>query len=253
MKKNWAMMILGSMLALTAFGCGGSTGQSTTGNTSDGGAGGAGQGGAAGMGGAELGGAAGMGGQGGSANVVVYPSPGDLAEVEHIEASTDYTVTVDGKSSFVYETDNYWMHVDRMSSDKAAFTYFDFDGGPVTVTVEANFAVQSVKIRPNNDGVSFTQKGNTITFTLTEPKQLAVEINDTSRPLFIFAEKPEMPDTTAQHYFKKGVHHIGAKYPIGPGERVHIEGGAVVEGTLMLGGDNIKIGGRGILTAGQWS
>lgn len=264
MRSSISILALGGLLA--ALGCE-KTEQTNVGGTTSVGSGGAGQGGTGqggmgqggtgqggtGQGGTGQGGTTGVGGQGGSASVIVYPSPGDLSAVEHLQASVDYQVSVNGQPSFVYETDNYWEHPARMLPDRAAFTYFDFEGGPVQVEIDVGFEVQSVTLRPRRDGVSFTQVGNKITFTLSEPKLLAVEINDRSRPLFLFAEKPEAPDTTAQHYFAKGVHHLGAKYPIAAGERVYLEGGAVVEGTLTLGGDDIKIGGRGILTAGQWT
>jgi len=186
--------------------------------------------------------------------LVIYPSPGDLSTVEHLKKSSDYAVTVDGLPVFVYETDNYWVHSNGVRpEDKAAFAIFSFGTGTVTVRVTCSFPVASVAIRPSSYGVTFTQSGNTITFQLSQPRKLSVEINDRKRPLFIFADRPEAPDTTAQHYFGPGVHHLGAKYPVAAGERVYLAGGAVVEGTLMLGGDNIQIRGRGILTAGQWS
>jgi len=186
--------------------------------------------------------------------LVVYPSPGDLSSVEHLAESSDYTVTVDGSPVFVYETDNYWVNAGRRPEDKAAFAMFSFAQGTVTVRVSAAFPITSATIRPTSDGVTFTQEGDTIIFELSEPKKLSVEINDRQRPLFIFADRPdENPDTTAQHYFGPGVHHIGIKYPVAAGERVYLAGGAVVEGTLLLDGDDIQIRGRGILTAGELS
>ncbi|MEI6076524.1 MAG: hypothetical protein WCS94_13160 [Verrucomicrobiota bacterium] len=185
--------------------------------------------------------------------VTLYPAPGDLSTVEHLRESTDYTVSVNGRPCFVYESENYWQHDARMAADKLAFAIFDFKGGPATVEVNCKFAVNTVKIRPVNDNVQFTRDGNKITFTVNGPKQLSIEVNDRKRPLFIFASEPEQPDTNAQHYFGPGVHHIGAKYPVKANERVYLAGGAVVEGTFLCEGENIKIGGRGIVSAGQWT
>ena len=185
--------------------------------------------------------------------VTVYPAPGDLSGVQHLSETADYTVTVNGQPCFVYESVNYWQHDARMSSDKLAFAIFDFKGGPATVEVNCKFAVNTATIRPTHDHVEFTRDGNKLVFTVTEPKQLSVEVNDRKRPLFIFASAPDEPDTKAQHYFGPGVHHIGAKYRIKANERVYLAGGAVVEGTFMCEGENIKIRGRGILSAGKWT
>ena len=185
--------------------------------------------------------------------VTIYPAPGDLSTVEHLRESVDYSVAINGHSCFVYESENYWQHDARMAADKLAFAIFDLKGGPATVEVNCKFDVKTVKIRPASDNVQFTRDGNKITFTATGSKQLSIEVNDRKRPLFIFASEPEQPDTNAQHYFGPGVHHIGAKYPVKANERVYLAGGAVVEGTFLCEGENIKISGRGIVSAGQWT
>jgi len=167
--------------------------------------------------------------------------------------SANYTVKVDGNSCFVYETDDYWANSPASRPDTAAFACFSFQNESVTVEVTCNFTADAVLIRPKSDHVSFTKNGNKITFTLTEPKKLCVEVNNRNRPLFIFADEPDTPDTTAHHYFGPGVHYIGARYAVAPNERVYIAGGAVVEGTLQLQGDDIKVRGRGVLCAGQWT
>ncbi len=184
--------------------------------------------------------------------LVIYPSPGDLSSVEHLVESTDYAVTVNGSSVFVYETDNYWVNSGRRPEDKAAFAMFSFAQGTVTVRVTASFPITSVTIRPIGDAVTFTQDADTISFQLSEPKKLSIEINDRQRPLFLFADRPDPnPETDAAHYFGPGVHHIGTKYPVSAGEHVYLAGGAVVEGTLLVDGNDFQIRGRGILTAGD--
>ena len=185
--------------------------------------------------------------------VTVFPAPGDLSSVEHLRESPDYSVTINGRPCFVYESENYWQHEARMAADKAAFAIFDFKGGPATVEVKCKFAVNTATIRPVSDHVQFSRDGNKLVFTVDGPKQLSVEVNDRKRPLFIFASEPDEPEVKAQHYFGPGVHHIGAKYPIKANEHVYVAGGAVVEGTFLCEGDNIKIRGRGIVSAGQWT
>ncbi|MBN1674129.1 MAG: fibronectin type III domain-containing protein [Kiritimatiellae bacterium] len=190
---------------------------------------------------------------GGYSELKIYPSPGNLSSVEHLLQSSRYSVQVDGKSCFVYETDDYWESSRSSRPNSASFVCFSFRNQSVTVKVTCNFTVSSVTIRPKSDKVSFTRSGNTITFTLSEPKPLCVEVNNRERPLFILSDEPDEPDTSAHHYFGPGVHYIGAKYAVAENQRVYIAGGAVVEGTLLLKGHNIKVRGRGILSAGQWA
>ncbi|MBN1670982.1 MAG: hypothetical protein JXR37_08115 [Kiritimatiellae bacterium] len=184
------------------------------------------------------------------AELVVYPAPGDLSSVSHLQESRDYAVQVNQEPCFVYETDNYWDRSGPERPDRVAFTCFSFRNQPVQVQVTCRFPVRTVTIRPKSDGVRFSQRGETITFTLTRPHKLSIEINDRKRPLFLFADEPDVPDTEAQHYFGPGVHEIGARYPVNAKERVYIAGGAVVQGTLKVVGTDIKVHGRGILTGG---
>ena len=188
--------------------------------------------------------------------VTVHPAPGDLSTVEHLTQSADYTVKVNGQTSFVYETDNNCYEVPgKRYQDVVAFTSFDFKNEKVTVEVSCNFTVNSVVIKPKSDNVAFTRTGNKITFELSEPKYLKVQINDGKRPLYIFADSSEVAETNAKYYYGPGVHDVGTRFPIDANSTVYIAGGAVVEGTLLLKGPNIKIRGRGILSSGylEWS
>ena len=188
--------------------------------------------------------------------VTVHPAPGDLSTVEHLTQSADYTVKVNGQTSFVYETDNNCYEVPgKRYQDVVAFTSFDFKNEKVTVEVTCNFTVNSVVIRPKSDNVAFTKTGNIITFELNDPKYLKIQINDGKRPLYIFSDSTEVAETNAKYYYGPGVHDVGTRFPIDANSTVYIAGGAVLEGTLLLKGPNIKIRGRGILSSGylEWS
>lgn len=197
-------------------------------------------------------------------SLVVYPSPGNLSTVEHLKQSNDYTVEVRKtgeiayKSCFVYKTDNYWVDKYFGGAGKpqvsASFTSFAFDGSPVDVKITFSSTAKSVTIRPLNFGINAVRTNNVITFTLQDPKKLSIEINDRTNPLFLFAEKPDVPNTTATYYYGPGVHNIGLQKKINTNESVYIAAGAVVEGSFVMPYDskNISIKGRGILTMGQW-
>ena len=196
--------------------------------------------------------------------LVVYPSPGDLRSVEHLAESKDYTVEIRKvgetafKSSFVYQTDNYWVDTYFGGSPKpqnsASFTSFAFSGTSVEIKITYPGTVGEVTVRPLNFGINPVKNGNSVTFTLSKPTKISVEINDRKNPLFLFAEEPDLPNTAATYYYGPGVHHIGLQKTIRSNESVYIAAGAVVEGSFLLpyNTQNISIKGRGILTMGEW-
>ncbi|WP_159475017.1 glycosyl hydrolase family 28 protein [Dyadobacter sp. 3J3] len=199
-----------------------------------------------------------------SGTLTVYPAPGDLNLVEHLKKSDDYIVEVrkkgetDYQSLFVYKTDNYWIDTYFGGAPKpqasASFTSFAMLETAVEVKVTFKSAAGQVMIRPLNFGINPVVNGNTVTFTLGEPRKLSIEINDRKNPLFLFAEAPDVPNTAATYYYGPGVHNIGLQKSIKSGESVYIAAGAVVEGSFMLpyNTKNISIRGRGILTMGEW-
>lgn len=197
--------------------------------------------------------------------LVVPPSPGDLSSVEHLKQSDDYTVEVKKSGDanyttcFVYKTDNYWVDTYHNSVPKtpnsASFTNVSFSGTAIDVRVTCNFTASNVIIRPLNFGINAVRNGNVITFTLTEPKKISIEVNDRKRPLFLLTDTPDVPNTSATYYYGPGVHHIGLQKEIKSNESVYIAGGAVVEGSFVFPWmtDNVNVRGRGILTMGEWS
>jgi len=189
-----------------------------------------------------------------NAELKTYGSPGDLSKVPNLLESSDYSVKVNGKPSFVYETINDWDgggHPNPIRMEqKAAFTNFDFKDETVKVEVTCNFEVNSVTIRPKNDSVTFTQKGNTISFSLTKSKYLSIEVNDRKRPLFVFADSI-VTAPKADIVYGPGIHVIGSKFPLTDNQSVYIAGGAVVVGSFYSKGTNLKINGRGILNSGN--
>lgn len=196
--------------------------------------------------------------------LIVYPAPGDLTTVEHLTKSSDFTVEVrktgetNYQSIFVYKTDNYWTDTYFGSKPKpqtaASFTSFAFSETSVDVKITYRATANKVTIRPLNYGVNPVQNGNVITFTLSEPKKLSIEVNDRTNPLFLFAEAPDVAPVAATYYYGPGVHHIGLQKPIKSNESVYIAAGAVVEGSFIIpyNTQNVSIRGRGILSMGEW-
>jgi hypothetical protein len=63
--------------------------------------------------------------------------------------------------------------------------------GPVAVVITVDNGVSSAAIRPRAFGITPIISGNTITFTLSEPRKLVVDINGVKDRLFIFADPLE--------------------------------------------------------------
>jgi hypothetical protein len=84
-----------------------------------------------------------------------------------------YRVFVDKEEQFVYD-----------SPIPAAYCSFDVKA-PVTVVIKAARDIKWVDIRPLSAAVKFTFRDSTITFTVSKPQQLSIELNGSIKtPLF---------------------------------------------------------------------
>ncbi len=146
---------------------------------------------------------------------------------------------------------------------ETSFASFDLTA-PTQITVTRPDTVQAVKILPTSRGIVPTVSGKTITFTVTQPGALVLEVNgDWIRSLQLFANPPE---TDAPHegdpnviYYGPGIHEVES-VKVTSGQTVYLAPGAVVYGTDMAGapnkpdapvfllsGSNITVRGRGII------
>ena len=209
----------------------------------------------------------------------VYPAPPGEA------LSPDYRVSVAGQDVPVYvakvapaDAARRWKAMDDKKNsadyyDTAAFASFDMQGA-VTVTVTVSNMVSAAKILPTSAGITPVIQGKSISFTLTAPRSLAIEINgEWVRSLQLFANPPEAdvprPDAPNVIYFGPGVHQV-SHLVVGDNKTVYIAGGAVVRAviapdekykvsgysgqrtyapTFELRGSNIAFRGRGIIDA----
>jgi len=196
--------------------------------------------------------------------VVTYPAP------QGEKASEDYKVDAGGKSVFVYTTP-------VLHGGPASFAYFDFSGS-VAVSIASTRRIGTVRILPASYGIKPTVFENSVSFTLTKPANLTIELNESvERPLHLFANPPEAdrPDPTSKDviYFGPGVHEVATLRPKS-GQTVYLAGGAILRAkippgekptqeknwrgnkvwaTLLetSGGQGVKVRGRGILDMGQ--
>jgi hypothetical protein len=185
------------------------------------------------------------------------------------ERSKDYVVQVEGRDIPVYavkvapaDRDRRWKAMDDKARsaeyfDKAAFAYFDMSG-PVTVTIACPEPIRSAKVLPSSWKIVPAIEGQRLTFSLTEPKPITVEVNGNwVGALHLFANPPEAPaprpDDPNVIYFGPGVHEV-AGVTVGSGKTVYVAAGAVVKGTaegrrpvFTLQGEHIVLRGRGVI------
>lgn len=170
--------------------------------------------------------------------------------------------------------------LDIFTGRSISWTNFSFSGTiRVEVKVLNNMGVgNSVKIIPSRYGVIPNVSGNVISFTLSNPGQFSVEIgeNGYKNGLMIFADPVEtdIPDPTTDGYkvfennsnsninsiassysgiyFEKGIHNIGVYNVPANIKSIYLEQGAWVYGALVMDGNpNVKIFGRGVLSAAK--
>ena len=154
--------------------------------------------------------------------VVIYPAPAGE------KPSEDYTLQADGKPVFVYSAGT-------LHGGPASFATFDFSG-TVRLKVVSNRPVKSAKALPSSFGIQLTVKGNEITFALSRPRNVTIEINDNiDRPLHLFANGPDVdppkPDNPNVVYFGPGVHEVGT-LKLASNQTLYLAGGAIVRPRL---------------------
>jgi len=193
------------------------------------------------------------------------------------ERSKDYTVQVAGRDVPVYavkvapaDRERRWKAMDdKVRSaeyfDKAAFAYFDMPrraaalrARPVAVTVTYGEPITAAKVLPGSLKIVPALEGQRLTFSLTEPKPVTVEVNGNwVGALHLFANPPEAPTPSPDDpnvlYFGPGVHEV-AGVTVGSGKTVYVAAGAVVKGTaegrrpvFTLQGEHIVLRGRGVI------
>ena len=170
----------------------------------------------------------------------------------------------------------YNVKIDMHEVRDAAMTYFDFAGeAEVSVTLNENFTdIYRADIRPLSKNVCPQINGRTLTFRLSEPVNLSVEINgDRFHNLHLFAGKieeyiydEEKAVMMEQHFgdieslpsggtlvFEPGIYYIGEVVSKIPSDTdILIKGGAVIVGGFACENvQNVRIYGRGVIFQGN--
>jgi hypothetical protein len=186
--------------------------------------------------------------------LITYNVPGPMFYSAH---NDDFTVKVrlpGGEWQDLYE---YKVEVDMDTRQTASMVSFDFTGKVEVQVRKNNGTVNSVKIRPLSYEIVPEVFGPVITFTLDQPRNISLEVNDDKlQNLHLFAnavitDKPD-PNDPNVIYFGPGIHQPkdlpGDVFHIPSGKTVFIDGGAVVKAKFMVdSAHDVKIIGHGII------
>ncbi|MDR1783390.1 MAG: endo-polygalacturonase [Dysgonamonadaceae bacterium] len=193
-----------------------------------------------------------------SAQLATYPAP------QGATLNSDFSVKVRIPGKEWQETPTYLINVDEVRDTKhnvenASLAYFDFSS-EVEVAITFNRGtVNSAQIRPLSYKITPKIDGNTLIFSLKEPRNLSVEINgDIFHNLHLFAGSPLVIDSKAKNprnggkfmYFPAGIHkpENGGSFRIHSGTTVYVAGGALLMGQLLVeNARDVKIIGRGMV------
>jgi len=136
-----------------------------------------------------------------------------------------------------------------------SMVYFDFSGTVEVSVTYTKAAIKTARIRPLSYGMEpHLRHGDTLTFTLTEPRDLSIEVNgDIFDNLQLFTNPIEAgpsPDDPNVIYFGPGVHTTpGGTLPVPSGKTVYLAGGAVLKSRVIFTGvHDAKLIGHGVIT-----
>src|ERR1035437_1681929 len=167
-----------------------------------------------------------------SAQIVTYTAPANLPH------NDDFSVKVRAAGGEWQELFEYTVQVDMHNVRDASMVNFDF-AGSVEVSVTSHHGpIQSARIRPLSYGIAPEVKGNTLTFTLTKPRDVSVEINgDIFHNLHVFTNPLETnrPDANDPNviYLPPGFHTFtNGVLAVPSGKTLYLAGGAVINGKI---------------------
>ena len=185
--------------------------------------------------------------------LITYPAP------EGALLNDDFTIKVRQIGQEWQEAPSYLVKVQKVenlerSVEDASVSSFDFTGEVEVSVIYNKGIINTARVRPLSYAIPRQIDGNTLTFKLTKPSNLSVEINgDIFHNLHLFANPVDefVPNKKDPNliYFGPGIHDIpreGLKIP--SNKTVYLAGGAVLKGQLLADSvENVKILGRGII------
>ena len=185
------------------------------------------------------------------ANVSACASPDAGSRVAPIPGhpeqplSTRYRLTAGGLEVEV--------RAERFGFDVARF---DLPAEGATVQVELPAGAGAFLLKPERHGIAVSRQGNTLSFTLTKPLKLVLQVAGLT-PLAILATPPESaaprPGDSGVLYFAAGITDAGIIRPVS-NQTIYLAPGALVKGRIEAKNvSHVTVKGRGILETAGYS
>ncbi|WP_225095669.1 glycosyl hydrolase family 28 protein [Streptomyces sp. CoH27] len=138
----------------------------------------------------------------------------------------------------------------------SSMVYFDFRGSAEIEVTYLKGGTTKARIRPDSLGITPDLLGDTLRFTLDEPRDVVVQINDEIFDcLHIVTHhidpNPPSADDPDILYFGPGVHSVtGNVFAVPSGKTVYLAGGAVLTAQVYFKNvEKAAVTGRGVITS----
>jgi hypothetical protein len=160
-----------------------------------------------------------------------------------------YEVLINGKPVSIYQG-SVW-NPGYVPSYGGPYWFCSFEvTGETAVEVVTSRALNNLELLPKSKGVIPIVSGQKISFNISKPMQLVLELDGKNGPLMLFANGPEknIPKEGDPNliYYGPGEHNVGA-IELTDNQTLYLAEGAVVSGGIHAKGKNITIRGRGVL------
>lgn len=172
-----------------------------------------------------------------TSSVVTYAAPAGLT------TSPDFTVSVSHKSVWTESVGNGGMENLNVANYSAS--------GAQTIVVTASSAIKKYAILPRSRNIVGHVNGRTLTFTISGPQKLYIEI-DSLPHLAIFSnpleENVPQQGNASVIYYAPGTINNEKQIDLQSNQTIYIAGGAVVNANIRGKNlQNVRVIGRGIL------
>lgn len=94
-----------------------------------------------------------------------------------VKKSQDFKIRLRTRGGEWQEAEAYSVRVEMHHVSETSLVYFDFSGGVECEVTSLRCSIETVDIRPAAKQIRFSRKKDTISFFLTEPAKLSVEVN----------------------------------------------------------------------------
>ncbi|KAK7420343.1 hypothetical protein QQX98_002766 [Neonectria punicea] len=153
----------------------------------------------------------------------------------------------------VVQTDIFTGSTAKKNSSMA---YFDFSGSVEVSATYKNGQVTEARVRPNSFGIATKISKDTVKFTLNQPENVVLQINDEifdvlhlfSNPIEDNAPSSDDPNVV---YYGPGLHKSSESLTVTSGQTIYLAGGAVVSvpAINIENATDVTIRGRGMFSA----